>query len=441
MKTEQASQAENCDVVVIGGGPAGTTAGTLLSQKGYKVVVFEKDKFPRFHIGESLLPVNNEMFMQLGVLDDVARIGLIKHAAQFDSMYHGKKQSFYFKKAMNQRYPYSYEVHRSELDKILLDNCRAKGAEVYEDTKVDAVDFEDPKSVSVTTKGPDGVRHWRAQFLIDASGRDTFLANRFRCKVPHPKHASAAIYGHLENVERLPGADEGNISLFWFDHGWFWLIPLRHGITSVGMVCWPYYLKTRKSDLDTFFWDTVATCPPLAERMKNATLTRPVTATGNYSYLSSKMTGDRFLLLGDAFAFVDPIFSSGVLLAMKSAFFGAKAVDGLLSSPARADFYLREFQKSILKGLKGFTWMIFRMTTPTMRHLLMNPRNELGLESAVIALLAGDVHDNKKARMHMLLFKAIYYWRSLLRLPESMRAHFERRDMIRPEPAEEPSQA
>lgn len=427
------STVQTCDVLVIGGGPAGATAGTLLAQKGYRVTVIEKDKFPRFHIGESLLPVNNTLFEELGVLDQVAKIGMVKNAAQFDSMYHGKKQSFYFSRAMNNRYPYSYEVHRADLDQILLDNCRAKGARVLEETKVSAVDFSDPEMVRVTTRDAAGEGVWQAKYLVDASGRDTFLANRFECKAPHPKHASAAIYGHLEGVERLPGSDAGNISLFWFDHGWFWLIPLQNGITSVGMVCWPYFLKTRKTDLDTFFLDAVASCPPLALRMKEATLTRPVTATGNYSYLSSKMSGDRYLMLGDAFAFVDPIFSSGVLLAMKSAFFGADTVDACLRDPANAVRHQQGFEKAVIKGLKSFTWLIFRMTTPVMRDMLMSPRNVLGIESAVIAILAGDVHDNPQAHRRMQMFKVLYYLRSLRTLPDAARAFFKRRRMIRSE--------
>lgn len=435
--TEQALTSQSCDVVIIGGGPAGSTAAALLSQKGYRVVVMEKEKFPRFHIGESLLPTNNAIFEQLGVMEQVAKAGIVKNAAEFDSMYHGRKQQFYFTGAMGRKYDYGFEINRADLDTILLDNCRAKGAEVHEETRVTQVDFSDPETVVVTARHSQGEQQWRARFLIDASGRDTFLANRFKCKQPHPKHASAAIYGHLTGVERLQGSDEGNISLFWFDHGWFWLIPLPNGITSIGMVCWPYYLKMRKGDLDTFFHETVASCPPLAARMKNATLTRPVTATGNYSYLSSRMTGDRYLMLGDAFAFVDPVFSSGVLLAMKGATFGADAVDGCLRQPAQAQRHLRQFEKSVVKGLKGFTWLIYRMTTPVMRDLLMNPRNEHGVESAVLATLAGDVYDNPKARATMRLFKMIYYIRSLATLPNSIRAYFRHQEQIRPETVEE----
>jgi flavin-dependent dehydrogenase len=429
----QASATQTCDVLIIGGGPAGSTAATLLAQKGHQVVVMEKEKFPRFHIGESLLPVNNGLFEELGVLDQVDRVSMKKHAAQFDSMYHDKQQSFYFARAMNGRFPFSYEIHRADLDQILLDNCRAKGAQVYEETSVTGVDFSDQEFVHVTTQDKDGEKKWRARFIMDASGRDTFLANRFKCKKPYPNHASAALYGHYAGVQRLPAPDEGNITLFWFDHGWFWLIPLINGNTSVGMVCWPSFLKTRKTDITTFMQDAIATCPPLARRMRNARLTVPITATGNYSYVSKKMCGDRYLLLGDAYAFIDPIFSSGVLLAMKSAYAAAAAVDAGLRNPAHMARGLRRFEKSVHTGIKGFTWLIFRMTTPMLRQLVMNPRNVLGVETAVIAILAGDVHDNLRARLGMLVFKFLYYMGSLATLPASLRAYLKRRRMVRPE--------
>ena len=167
-------------------------------------------------------------------------------------------------------------------------NCAAKGARVYEGARVTAVDFGDlARTVDtvVHLQLEDGSRQeWRTRFVVDASGRDTFLADRFAIKRRNRKHASAAIFGHFRNARRNPGSAEGNITIVWFEHGWFWFIPLKDGTTSVGAVCWPAYLKSRKTDLTTFFMQTIAMAPEIADRLKDAELTAPVTATGNYSY-------------------------------------------------------------------------------------------------------------------------------------------------------------
>jgi flavin-dependent dehydrogenase len=166
--------------------------------------------------------------------------------------------------------------------------------------------------VSSTATGKEHGNHvWNARYLVDASGRDTLLAGKMGIKQRNPRHASAALYGHFTGVERLPGREEGNISIFWFEHGWFWQIPLQEGITSVGAVCSPRYLKSRKTPPAEFLWETIALCPQLASRMSDASLASPVTATGNYSYQAERMAGDRYVMVGDSYAFIDPVFSSG----------------------------------------------------------------------------------------------------------------------------------
>jgi flavin-dependent dehydrogenase len=194
----------------------------------------------------------------------------------------------------------------------------------------------DADGADITAQTDDGAtRRWRARFVIDASGRDTLLANQLGSKQRNPRHNSAALFGHFRGARRLEGRLEGNISIFWFQHGWFWFIPLADGITSVGATCWPHYLKTRDKPLREFFADTIAMSPELAERLKDAELVDgQVHATGNYSYSSSTCQGDRFLMLGDAYAFIDPVFSSGVHLAMTSAFEGAKVVQAFFDQPA-----------------------------------------------------------------------------------------------------------
>lgn len=425
--------AVDCDVLVIGGGPGGSTVGALLAKRGRSVVLLEKDRHPRFHIGESLLPLNLPLFEQLGVKEDVERIAIMKHGAEFNSMEHGKAITFDFSYALDPTWPYAYQVRRSEFDHLLLRNCAAQGAAVHEGTRVTAVDFSDRDAVAVTASDEGGAtRHWRARFLVDASGRDTFLAQRFGIKKRNPRHNSAALYGHFTGAHRLPGRAEGNISIFWFAHGWLWFIPLRDGTTSVGAVCWPYYLKTRKSDPTQFFLDTIALCPPLAERLRDAELTGPATATGNYTYYAERMTGDRYIMVGDAFGFIDPVFSSGVFLAMNSAFLGADVVDGCLRDPRAAPRLYREFDRTVRRGLTRFSWMIYRMTSPVMRRLIMEPVNVFGVVQGVVSFLAGDVFRRGPVVQRLVFFRALYYTFSLAHLRTSIGAWLRRRRSIAP---------
>jgi len=418
------------DIVIIGGGPAGSTAGALLAERGWRVAVLEKDRHPRFHIGESLLPQNNPLFERLGVLDEVRRIGVINNGAQFASIEHGKAETFYFDRALDRSQPSGFEVHRAELDLVLIRNAAAKGAEVHEATRAEAVEFA-ADAVTVRGTGPAGPGEWRARFLLDASGRETFLADRFRIKHANRRHASVALFGHYEGAERLTGRDAGNISIYWFDHGWFWFIPLTRGITSVGAVCWPYWLKSRAEPLDDFFDRTIALCPALAARLAAARRIAPVTATGNYSYQASRCTGARYLLVGDAFAFVDPVFSSGVYLAMAGAFAAADAVDTALREPARAARAMRRYERRARHAIRTFSWFIYRVTTPAMRDLIMHPRNVLGVVDALVSFLAGDIFRANGVRTRIALFKLIYYLYSAATPRRSLAALRRRRANVR----------
>ena len=270
-----------------------------------------------------------------------------------------------------------------------------------------------------------------SRFLIEATGRDTFMASRIGIKRKNTNHTSAALYGHFRGAQRNPGDAEGDIEIYWFAHGWMWFIPLADGTTSVGAVCWPYYLKTRDTDPSTFFLRTLQTCPPLWERVKNATLVEPATATGNYSYTSDRMAGDRYVLVGDAFAFVDPVFSSGVYLAMNSAQFAAGVIDGALRDPSAAPRLNRAFERRVRRGLKTFTWMIYRMTSPIMRNLIMNPRDIFGVQRAVISFLAGDVYDSGPVRRRVMAFRGIYYLSALKHCRHAWRSVLNRKNAIR----------
>jgi flavin-dependent dehydrogenase len=267
---------------------------------------------------------------------------------------------------------------------------------------------------------------------MDASGRDTLLAGKFGTKRKNEAHGSAAIFGHFHNARRLQGKLEGNISIFWFEHGWFWFIPLADGSTSVGAVCWPYYLKSRDKPLREFFNDTIALAPALQERLRDATLMDDtVYATGNYSYASTHACGQRHALLGDAFAFIDPVFSSGVYFAMRSAFGAVELATTELDQPARAPAARAAYAKLVQKGPKEFSWFIYRMTNPTMRGLFMYPKNPLRVKEALLTVLAGDVHRESSMWRSLFAFKVIYYLSWLRDAPSAFRAWRARRRNVR----------
>jgi flavin-dependent dehydrogenase len=424
-----------CDVLVIGGGPGGSSAASLLAQKGYRVVLLEKARHPRFHIGESLLPANLPIMEQLGVAAQVRAIGMEKWGAEFVSYHDARSQEFRFARAWDKSLPLAYQVRRSEFDEILVRRAAQLGAQVIEGCRVRDVDFLDgERGVRVRGEHEDGRSEtWTADTVIDASGRDTFLGNQLQAKRRNKKHNSAALYAHFAGARRDCGKRAGNITIYWFDHGWFWSIPLVDGATSIGAVVWPYYLKTRNTSVREFFLATIALCPPLAERLRGATLISDVEATGNYSYACDRSHGANYLLIGDAFSFIDPVFSSGVMLAMNGGVAAAEAIHTCRTQPARSRAALERFDRISRHGPKQFSWFIHRVSNPTMRELFLDPKNVLRLEEALLSMLAGDIFGRTPIWGRLRLFKALYYILSLANPSRSFRAWRLRASNIRSE--------
>lgn len=399
-----------CDVLVVGGGPAGSTISALLAEQGWNVHILEKDPHPRFHIGESLLPQSLPILKQLGVLAEVEQIGIIKYGAEMISHRYGRSQMFYFAKAFDESQPYAFEVKRSEFDAILLKKAISKGVTVHEGVKAQRVEFRPGQSSLIHTENREGQPGtWEAKFVVDASGRDTFLSNQLGGKRRSRQHSSAAIFGHFEGVGRLPGKDEGNITAGWLNDGWCWLIPFKDGTTSVGVVCHPDYIKSRTVPLDQFLLDTLRQSPPIAQRMERAKLLTQTYAAANFSYRRDTMSGDGYLMVGDAFAFIDPVFSSGVHLALNSGTRGATVVDAYLRKSPEFAGHLQEFERMVRRGIKTFSWFIHRFNQPAFQQLFVSTNRPPKIERAVLSLLAGDVFAQSQAHIPLFCFKVVYY--------------------------------
>jgi len=394
-------------------------------------MMLEKSRHPRFHIGESLLPMNLPILERLGVLEQVRAIGTHKPGAEFpvDEVNYN---TFRFERAIDAQFGYAFQVKREEFDQLLFEHAKANGVDAREQVKVERIEFgPDGRPAGALATDADGqpVRV-RMRYLVDASGRDTLLGAQLKLKRKNALHQSAAIFSHFTGVTRREGEDAGNITVQRFAHGWMWLIPLRQDVMSIGAVCFPDYLKTRRGDNEDFLMRTLESEPAAWDRMANAQRVAPVHVTGNYSYTCTRMTGPGWVMVGDAYAFVDPVFSSGVYLGMNSGEQAADVVDGALRDPAREAALQQAMERRLKRGLKHFQWFIYRFTTPVMRHLFNHPRNAWQVEQAVISMLAGDVFDNRKVLRRLRIFRAIYAITALQLAPQALRGWLLRRRQV-----------
>jgi len=415
--TDQAERAvESCDVVVIGGGPGGSTAAALLARRGYRVIALEKAHHPRFHIGESLLPMNLPVFERLGVLDKVRQLGVFKPGADFEAENARGYNTFAFARALGNSPPHAYQVWRQDFDKMLYDHARTCGADAREGHEVTQVEQLGPRESWLDVAADDG-RAYRiqARYVVDASGREAFLSTKNKLRRKNDQHQSAAIFGHFRGAVAREGEDAGNISIYSFAHGWMWMIPLPDGVMSVGAVCRPDYLKQRKGRTVEFLLETLQLSPALWRRVQQAELIdNEIRVTGNYSYDSTRMGGLGWVLVGDAFAFLDPVFSSGVYLAMSGAEQAVEVVDRALRDPGREPALLRQLEKRQRAGMARFSFFIYRFNGPVMQQMFRDPRNTFQLEQGVISMLAGDLFDTPRVLWRLRVFKLVYAFCALL---------------------------
>lgn len=408
--TARVDAESRCDVLVIGGGPAGSTAATLLARRGWSVVALEKERHPRFHIGESLLPMNLPVFERLGVMEKVRALGKYKAGADFEADNERGYNTFDFNRALGSSPPHAFEVYRQEFDQMLFEHARENGADMRDGARVMKVEHVERRESVATVKAADGEYRIRARYVLDASGRDAFLAGKKKLKRKNRKHQTAALFGHFTGAEFRQGEHAGNVSLYRFGQdGWAWLIPLRGGIMSVGVVAGPDHFRQRRGRTTDFFFDMLKANPAIWKRLENASLVDDhVHATGNYSYDARRIGGPGWLLIGDAFGFLDPVFSSGVLLAMSGAEHATEVVDTALRQPHREAAMQRRLEKRLRVGMKRFSFFIYRFNNPVMARLFRNPRNVCRIEQGVISMLAGDVFDDRAVLRRLTMFRTIY---------------------------------
>ena len=350
------NQPADPDVIVIGGGPSGSATATLLAQKGLKVELFERDHFPRFHIGESLIPHTYHVIKRLGLLPKMQQSHFThKHSVQFVTE-HGKlSEPFYFHDHEEEEWSQTWQVRRAEFDQMLMTNAREHGVIVHEGARVLEVLFEGTKAVGIRVK-PEAQpeRVVKAKVIVDASGQSSLIIDKLNLREWDPELKKAAVWTYWKGAYRDEGKDAGATIVLQTKGkaGWFWYIPLHDDIISVGVVASNEYLfQNRTKDLEALYFEEVERCPGLKPRLENATRCDGFRAQKEYSYRAKQAAGDGWVLVGDAFGFLDPLYSSGVLLALTSAGMAADAIGDALAANDPSEARLRSWEKGYVAGM------------------------------------------------------------------------------------------
>ncbi len=392
------------DVAIIGGGPAGSTAAALLALASRRVIVFEREKFPRFHIGESLLPFSMKAFTRLGLHEKFSRAGFMKKfGGEIVGACSESGTKFYFKDGYRSQTDHAYQVTRGDFDKVLLDHAVECGAEVHEETSVDQVEFSNDE-VELGIKCNGSFHSIRARYVIDASGRTSVLGRKFKIKKTYDHLQKLSIFAHYDGVWRAEGIDGTLTVLIRAIDRWFWLIPLSAERTSVGVVLDSEAFRNSKLRAEDFLEQALSEQPIIAKRMTDARRVSQVYVEADFSYRSERLHGDRWLLAGDAAGFIDPIFSSGVFLAVFSGELCADVLNEVLDHPRKARRLFAGYERAVNRAMDIYLRFVNAWYTKEFIEVFLAPRNILGLAPAVNAVLGGNVGNSFPIRWRMWVF-------------------------------------
>jgi len=392
------------DVAIIGGGPAGSTAATLLARAGRRVIVLEREKFPRFHIGESLLPFSMKAFTRMDLHEKILRAGFMKKfGGEMFGSCSEQGNKFYFKDAYRSQTDHAYQVTRGDFDKLLLDHAAENGAEVHEETAVERVTLSD-EDVDLCLAANGSSRNVRARYLIDASGRNSVLGTKFGIKKTYDHLQKLSIFAHYDGVSRAEGIDGTLTALIRGIDRWFWIIPLTPERTSIGVVLDSETFRKSKLSAEDFLEQALTEQPIIAKRMVNAHRASKVYVATDFSYRSAKLHGHRWLLAGDAAGFIDPIFSSGVFLAVFSGEECADALNEVLDHPRKARRLFARYERALNRAMDIYLRFVNAWYTKEFIEVFLAPRDVLGLPPAVNAVLGGNIGNTFAIKWRMWVF-------------------------------------
>lgn len=393
------------DAIIIGGGPGGSSAASYLALAGKSVLVLEKEIFPRFHIGESLLPYNQRIFRELGLTAKLEQAGFIrKFGAQFHLGNGAKATKFVFCQGHYTREPEAMQVERATFDHLLLNHARSLGAEVREGWTVGKFSHESG-AVSVEARNGSGSREkFQAKFLIDASGRGNVTGNQEGLRVIHPHLKKLAVFGHFSGVKVDEGDRGGDTIIIRLHNKWFWLIPLTKEKVSVGCVMDQEEFAKAKMPAAELFESIWKSSAAMRERMQDAKLVSAIHTTSDFSYHNRRLVGERLLRVGDAAGFMDPIFSAGVFLAMYSGKLAAEAVNQSIDAGDDGRNRLEKYERRVRSAMQFYLEMVESFYTTPFMELFLEPREKFNLASAVNAVLAGELEGGWRMRWRMRLF-------------------------------------